>query len=147
MVNAAVITFVSLVTFTLDGLAATVVAGACTPGMLLLSLQAGIMMFSALWYDHGCRRRYDPHVGALHGAGRKLSALFLAVVCLCFLLCLVSGMASDTASGFYAAELSLPAVRSALSLCGDCIPVTALLSPIGTVAPSGYDSMVPPAAA
>ncbi|SMF36276.1 cation acetate symporter [Streptomyces sp. Amel2xC10] len=68
--------------------------------------------------------------------------LFLVVVCLCFLLCLISGMASDTASDFYAAERSLSAVRSALSLCGDFIPVTALLSPIGTVALSGYDSMV-----
>ncbi|MFE0700787.1 cation acetate symporter [Streptomyces sp. NPDC058872] len=68
--------------------------------------------------------------------------LFLIVVCLCFLLCLVSGMAGETASDYYVAERSLPAVRSALALCGDYIPVTALLSPIGTVALSGYDSMV-----
>ncbi|TXS22211.1 cation acetate symporter [Streptomyces sp. ms191] len=68
--------------------------------------------------------------------------LFLAVVCLCFLLCLVTGMDSDTSADFYVAERSLPAPRSALALIGDHIPVTALLSPIGTVALSGYDSMM-----
>ncbi|SMF36283.1 hypothetical protein [Streptomyces sp. Amel2xC10] len=75
VVNAAVIASVSLVTFALDGLAATTVAGAYTLGMLLLSLQAGTMMVSALWYDHACRRQCDPHTDALHGAGagRELS--------------------------------------------------------------------------
>ncbi|MEU9736009.1 cation acetate symporter [Streptomyces sp. NPDC048002] len=68
--------------------------------------------------------------------------LFLAVVCVCFLLCLGAGMAGDTASDFYTAERSLPTTRSALALCGDSIPVTALLGPIGTVALSGYDSML-----
>ncbi|WP_405870005.1 cation acetate symporter [Streptomyces zaomyceticus] len=68
--------------------------------------------------------------------------LFLAVVCVCFLLCLVTGMDSETPTDFYAADRSLPSLRSALALCGDYIPVTALLSPIGTVALSGYDSMM-----
>ncbi|MFE0700786.1 DUF485 domain-containing protein [Streptomyces sp. NPDC058872] len=72
-VNATVIAFVCLVTFALDGLAATSVAGAYTLGMLLLSLQAGTMAVSALWYDHACRRRCDPHVDALHGTGSATS--------------------------------------------------------------------------
>ncbi|WP_432123333.1 hypothetical protein [Streptomyces sp. S1] len=72
-VNAAVIAFVCLVTFALDGLAATSVAGAYTLGMLLLSLQAGTMAVSALWYDHSCHRRCDPHVDAPHGTGTEPS--------------------------------------------------------------------------
>ncbi|MFF0567550.1 hypothetical protein ACFYT7_07790 [Streptomyces sp. NPDC004041] len=72
-VNAAVIAFVCLVTFSLDDLAATSVAGAYTLGMLLLSLQAGTMTVSALWYDHACRRRCDPHADALHGTGTEPS--------------------------------------------------------------------------
>lgn len=67
--------------------------------------------------------------------------LFLAVVAVCFLLCLLTGVDSDRTSDFYVAERSLPALRNALALFGDYIPVTALLGPVGTVALSGYDGM------
>ncbi|MFD4256928.1 hypothetical protein ACFWR9_04675 [Streptomyces sp. NPDC058534] len=67
---------------------------------------------------------------------------FLAVVCLCFLLCLVTSMDSDQTSAFYTADRSLPALRNALALCGDYIHATALIGPIGTVALGGYDGMV-----
>ncbi|GJF34166.1 cation acetate symporter [Kitasatospora sp. NE20-6] len=72
---------------------------------------------------------------------------FLVVICLCFLLCLIAGVGNDTTADFYTAERSLPALRNSLALCGDHIPATALLSPIGTVALTGYDGMATAASA
>ncbi|GAA4832988.1 sodium:solute symporter family transporter [Kitasatospora terrestris] len=81
--------------------------------------------------------------------GSLLSPLtaFLVVICLCFLLCLVAGVANDTAADFWTAERSMPALRNALALCGDYLPATALLSPVGTVALAGYDGMATAASA
>ncbi|MFE3559212.1 cation acetate symporter [Streptomyces sp. NPDC059193] len=72
---------------------------------------------------------------------------FLVVVCLCFLLCLATGIDNDTVSDFYAADRSFPALRGALALCGDYIPATAVLTPIGAVALGGYDGMIVAASA
>ncbi|MFG2821526.1 cation acetate symporter [Kitasatospora sp. NPDC048365] len=66
---------------------------------------------------------------------------FLVVICIGFLLCLAAGMGNETVADYYAAERSLSATRNALALCGDFIPATALLTPIGSVALSGYDGM------
>ncbi|OKI29177.1 hypothetical protein [Streptomyces sp. CB03911] len=83
------------------------------------------------------------HVLLAAGGSALITPLtaFLLVISLCFMLCLIAGVANDKVSDFYLAERSLPTTRNALALCGDLIPATALLSPIGTVAVSGYDGM------
>ncbi|MFD7734530.1 cation acetate symporter [Kitasatospora phosalacinea] len=72
---------------------------------------------------------------------------FLVVICACFLLCLAAAVGNETTTDFYAAERTLSARRNALALCGDLIPATALLTPVGSVALSGFDGIATTAAA
>ncbi|MFB7948737.1 cation acetate symporter [Kitasatospora phosalacinea] len=72
---------------------------------------------------------------------------FLVVICACFLLCLAAAVGNETTTDFYAAERTLTARRNALALCGDLIPATALLTPVGSVALSGFDGIATTAAA
>ncbi|MGW8765921.1 sodium:solute symporter family transporter [Streptomyces sp. NPDC055815] len=68
--------------------------------------------------------------------------IFVLFVMASFLLCLFVGIRNDSVSEFFSAERGISKFQNTLALCGDWIPVTALLGNVSAIAVGGFDGMV-----